>query len=93
MHRESALREAGDAGEDLVGGLGPDEGFGGVVMRGNELADGGFELGDAAVHPTTELLGRQRRKGPRVSRFPWIDQHQVLDCIIQLRPEHEPSVV
>ena len=59
---EGALSEAGDAGEDLVGGLDPDVGFSGVVVNIDELLDGGDELGHAAMHAATELFGGECRK-------------------------------
>lgn len=45
----------GEGVEDLVGGLGPDEGFGVGVLDVDPLADVGFEFGDAAVGGAAEF--------------------------------------
>jgi hypothetical protein len=45
----------GEGVEDLVGGLGPGEGFGVGVPFVDPLADVGFEFGDAAVGGTRRL--------------------------------------
>ena len=47
---ERAPSEASDARQDLVGGLGPDEGGAAGVVRGDELVNGGLEGADAPVH-------------------------------------------
>ncbi len=49
MDIEGALREAGDAGEDLVGGLGPNKG-----LDVDEFSDRLLELSDATVTATAE---------------------------------------
>jgi hypothetical protein len=48
--------------EDLVGGLGPDEGLGVVVPGVDPGADVGVELTDRAVRSAARLLGRQFAK-------------------------------
>lgn len=62
MGLERALREAGDARENLVRGLDPDVGFARLVVDSDERPDGGDELADAAMHAPPQLLGRQRGK-------------------------------
>ena len=53
--------KAGDAGEDVVSRLSPDDGFGFTVMSINELANGTFELADTRVGATLDgALGEQR---------------------------------
>jgi hypothetical protein len=59
MGVECALGEAGDAGEDLVGGLGPDEGLGLGVVDVDDFADRLLEPGDAAVRAAADLLLRE----------------------------------
>ena len=56
MGVEGAVCEAGDAGEDLVRSLGPDEGLGFRVVGVDELSDRLFEFGDAAVTAAADLL-------------------------------------
>lgn len=40
--------ELADAGQDVVGGLGPDEGGTAGVVRGDKLVNGRFKVADAA---------------------------------------------
>ena len=61
---ESALRVASDAGEDLVGGFGPNERLGGFVVGGDEFADGGLQFADTAVNPAADLLVGEFGKPP-----------------------------
>ncbi len=56
------LGKAGDAREDLVGGLGPDEGGRGGVVRVDEGADRRLQLREAAMHAAANLLVRQLRE-------------------------------
>ena len=55
--QRDVLAEALDGGKDVVGGLGPLEGFGGFLMIIDEGADVGLELESGAVHP--QLLARE----------------------------------
>src|SRR6266571_6859391 len=59
MGVEGALREASDAGEDLVRGLGPDERLGFGVVDVDEFSDRLLQLRNATVTATTDLLSRQ----------------------------------
>ena len=59
-----SLRESGDAGEDLIGALGPGKRFRIGVMGVDEGADGGFEFGDAAMNASPDLLVRQFGEPP-----------------------------
>lgn len=56
------LGEASDGGEDLIGGFGPHKRLGVRVLRIDEFADRGFELGHAAVCAAAQLFVRQLRK-------------------------------
>ena len=56
---ERPLSEARDAGEDLIGALGPDKRSGLRMVRRNEFANGRLQLRDAAVHASTELFVRE----------------------------------
>src|SRR5437899_2654566 len=56
---QRALREAGNGREDLISGFGPHEGFEIRMLSVDELPNGGFELRDAAVRSTAQLLVRQ----------------------------------
>ena len=53
------LSESGDAGEDLIGALGPDKRLWIGLMGLDELLNGRFELGDAAERAATDLLHRE----------------------------------
>ena len=59
MGIERAVCGAGDAGEDLVCGLGPDEGPGFRVVDVDEFSDRFLELKDATVAAATDLFLRQ----------------------------------
>ena len=54
-----APSEPSDACQDLVGGLGPDEGGATVVVRRDELVNGGCEGADAPMHAASQLLRGQ----------------------------------
>ena len=56
------MTKARDAGEDLIGRLGPHEGFRHFVVDGQISIDGGLEVARAAVDATLELLLREQRK-------------------------------
>ena len=58
------MRVASDAGEDLVGGFGPNERLGGFVVGGDEFADGGLQFADTAVNPAADLLVGEFGKPP-----------------------------
>src|SRR5271170_4704030 len=45
-----------DTGFDLMGGLGPDEGLGGLIPVVEEVGDGAFQLGDAGGAATANRL-------------------------------------
>ena len=51
--------EAFDGGEDAVGGFGPPEGLGVVVVLFDEGVDVGFELSGRGVHAAPQLFARQ----------------------------------
>src|SRR5215469_3901214 len=53
---QSALRKTGDAGQYLVRRLRPHERLGILVMRGEELLNGSFQLADTTMDTTTKLL-------------------------------------
>jgi hypothetical protein len=50
------LSKAGDAGQDLVGALGPDKGVAWAWCSGDKFSNRGLQLRDAAVHASTELF-------------------------------------
>ena len=53
-----ALRVTGDAGQDLICGFGPDKRLGIFIVYVDVLADGRFQLFDAAEHtPSNSLVG------------------------------------
>src|SRR2546427_9940276 len=52
MGRSRALGIASDAGEDLVGRLGPNEGFGSLVVHVDVLTDSEFEVLHTAKNAT-----------------------------------------
>ena len=56
MGLQSALGEARDAGEDLVGGLDPDVRLAGFVVDVDELLDGGNQCAHAAMRTASQLL-------------------------------------
>ena len=58
------MRVASDAGEDLVGGFGPNERLGGFVVGGDEFADGNLQFADTAVNPAADLLVGEFGKPP-----------------------------
>ena len=60
--RESAEAEALDAGQDVVSGLGPAEGFGIGICRLDVSFDGLFEFGNRAEHPSLERAFCQQRE-------------------------------
>ena len=64
MEVECPLSKPSDVFKNLVGGFRPDERLGTSVMLIYELANGGFELGDAAVRaapqPFVGQFGKQR---------------------------------
>ena len=64
--RECALSEPSDARQDLVGGLGPDEGLGVGVVRGDELANDSFQRAHAPIR--SERCGPLRRRRRRADR-------------------------
>ena len=49
-------------GEDLVGGLGPDEGLGVVVVLGDVAVDGGLQVDDRVEAAAPEAAAGQRRE-------------------------------
>ena len=55
MGSQSVGSEAGDGGQDLISGFGPAEGFRLLVMGGDELPDGGFQFGYAAMGAALDL--------------------------------------
>lgn len=57
------MTKPGDARENLVSRLGPDERDGLLVGDVNVPPDGGFELPGAAMHAAAELLLRERGLG------------------------------
>ena len=63
MDTECSVAEALDGGEDVVGGLGPAEGFGVAVVGFHVALDGGLEFGGGAVCTALDLaLGEQREE-------------------------------
>src|SRR6202167_6142043 len=53
-----ALRGMSGAGQDLVGGFGPNEGLGIFIVHVDEFADGRFQVFYTAEHaPTNSLVG------------------------------------
>src|SRR6267142_3376817 len=56
---ERALRESGDARQNLIGGLRPHERLGILLMRVDERLDSGLELRHALVGATAQLFIRQ----------------------------------
>ena len=48
-----------DSGEDVIGGFGPDEGFGGTVGLGDEAVDRGLKVDDGFEHSALQPLSRQ----------------------------------
>jgi hypothetical protein len=62
MARHRSLSEAGNAREDLIGTLRPDERLAVRVVRVDELADGGLEFAHTAVYHPAQLLIRQLRE-------------------------------
>src|SRR5437870_13113182 len=53
---DGPLSKPGDARQDLVGGLGPDERLRISIMRVDERADGGLQFRHAAMHSAPDLL-------------------------------------
>src|SRR2546427_135216 len=53
---DGPLSKSGDARQDLVGGLGPDERLRISIMRVDERADGGLQFRHAAMHSAPDLL-------------------------------------
>src|SRR5215210_43591 len=53
---DGPLGESSDAGQDLIGTLGPDERLRIGLVGVDELLDGRFELGDTAERAATDLL-------------------------------------
>lgn len=64
MSREGPLGKPCDAGEDRIGGLGPDVRLPGLVMHNDKLPNGGDQRADAAVDPAAELFRREGREPP-----------------------------
>ncbi len=62
LQAEGSLGEARNAGEDVVGALGPNEWFGMRMMRSDELANGHLQLAHASVDATTQLFVRELGK-------------------------------
>src|SRR3990172_8821323 len=62
MCGQGSLCEAGDAGEDVIGALGPEERRGGGVVAVDEVMNGAFQLGRAAVDAAADLLVGQFRE-------------------------------
>lgn len=58
----SSLTKPRDAGEDIVGGLGPAEGPWGLVGDGQVLPNRGFEGPDTPIGPALDLFLRQQRE-------------------------------
>ena len=56
------MRIAGDAVQNLIGGAGPGEGFGVLVMDLNVLANGGFEFFHAAKDAAPKAFVGEFRK-------------------------------
>ena len=54
--------EALDGSEDVIGGLGPSEGFGIGVVSVDERSDVGPEGGDAAIDSAPDLLIGEERE-------------------------------
>ena len=55
---EIALDKASDAGQDLVGGFSPDEGFRISLVNFDKFADGGLQILYAAKHaPANPFIG------------------------------------
>ena len=55
--------EAFDGSEDVIGGLGPSEGFGIGVVSVDERSDVGPKSGDAAIDAAPDLLiGKEREE-------------------------------
>ena len=53
---QSSLAKAGDVGQDLVGGLGPDKRFGVFVGDVQVAVDGSLQFGAALMHAAAQLL-------------------------------------
>ena len=66
---ERALSEASDARQDLIGGLGPDEGGTPGVVRFDELVNGRFQGVDASMHAASQLLGSLSSANQRSMRL------------------------
>ena len=63
LNVEGSLAESFDGSQDVVGGLGPLEGFRVGVAGGDVVVDGGFELGRRAMGAALDpLLGQQREE-------------------------------
>ena len=52
-------RQSVEFGEDRVGGLGPSEGFGVIVVLGQIAIDGGLKIEDRSEHTAPEALASE----------------------------------
>jgi len=57
LDRFESHPSATDLGDDLLGGLGPDEGMGVLVVVGDVVVDGGDQLGHASEASSADALG------------------------------------
>ena len=79
--RRVADAEALDAGQDIGGGPGPAERFGGQVVLVDEAADVGFERGDTLVNAAPDFFSVIRAK----NRSTWFSHDELvgLRCTCQ----------
>jgi hypothetical protein len=91
----NSLTKALDRGEDLVGGLGPDEGLGGAVLDVDVVGEGALEFKRAAMRTATKLavcgLRSSSMQAPgddahgRTSRAELVGRnHQIHDWVLTL---------
>jgi hypothetical protein len=62
------LKKSDNAGQDLVGGFGPNERFGRFVVGAQRMPDGLFECAGAAMNATANLFFSQQRKKARAAQ-------------------------
>src|SRR5438093_10358163 len=79
---ERALRESRDARQNLVGGLRPPERLGILLMRVNELLDGGLEPRHTLVRAAAQLFVRQLGEPPLHETQP----RPIRGCEVDVKP-------